>query len=76
MKPTINNLVSQLVGMRACADHPITVLNPEPYFVIKEAKIDFDGEVSVRGERTCWFGANCVHVFPESTAQPSSGSQS
>ncbi len=60
---TMENLVQSVVGMRAQADHPITCLNPEPYFTIKEARIE-DGRISVRGENTCWFGQGMVCVFP------------
>lgn len=49
------------LGKTARAKHPITVLNPEPTFIIKYVKVDYlhDGHVvSVRGDDTCWFGKN------------------
>ncbi len=62
MQPTLNNLVKQLIGKTAQADHPITVLNPDLYFTIYEARID-DNKVSCRGKNTMWFDESLLTVL-------------
>lgn len=56
-----------LVGQYCRVNHPVTVLNPDDGFMIKEVKIELDenlpfGRISVRGENTCWFGQNSFKV--------------
>lgn len=64
MKPTIDNLMNLLIGKRAKANHPITCLNPEEYFIIYEVKLENDdGRIFCRGENTCWFSANMLEVI-------------
>ena len=65
INPTIENLVQELVGRTAEANHPITVLNPNKTFIVTEAKYEHD-RVFVRGEDTCWFGLNTVQILKES----------
>lgn len=76
MIPSVENLVASLIGMRASANHPITCLNPDPYFIVKEARLESDGRVSVRGEKTMWFGEGIVHVFPSAPTDQKESEQS
>ena len=62
MKPTLKNLVINLIGRTAQANHPITPANPDPHFVIIESKIERN-IVFVRGKNTMWFGESLVNVF-------------
>jgi hypothetical protein len=58
---TLNNLVQSLIGKRAKADHPMTVINPEEYFIIIEAKIE-DNKILVRGDKTAWFSGEMIEI--------------
>jgi len=58
---TLDNLVKNLIGMQACANHPISVANPDKYFKIYDAKLE-DGKIIVRGEDTIWFGEELVTI--------------
>ena len=45
-----------ILGAKVRAGHPITVLNPEEWFVVKRAARDsITGVIRVIGENTCWF---------------------
>lgn len=48
-----------LKGVKVKADHPITVLNPDPVFEIREVEIR-NGNLYCRGENTMWFGAGLL----------------
>lgn len=50
-----------LVGLPAKANHPITVLNPDKVFTIKEVKIE-NNTIFVRGEKTMWFGESLIKI--------------
>jgi hypothetical protein len=63
MNLNLNNLVKSLIGRRARANHPITVCNPEEFFIICDAKLEH-GKLSVRGENTIWFVNGMVEVDP------------
>lgn len=50
-----------LRGVLVTADHPITVLNPDPVFSIHEVKVDCERKrIYVRGEKTMWFDVALV----------------
>ncbi|MDO8611127.1 MAG: hypothetical protein Q7R95_11430 [bacterium] len=50
-----------LIGTQVKADHPITVLNPEETFKIKEVSID-NNILYVRGENTMWFAQGLIKL--------------
>lgn len=52
-----------LPGAEVSADHPITVLNPEPTFHVHEVKVT-GHYVHVRGENTCWFALPMISAAP------------
>lgn len=47
------------IGTTVKAKHPITCINPEEYFAVDEIQA-FGGNITVRGENTCWFGMNTI----------------
>lgn len=47
------------IGTKVKANHPITCINPEEYFAVHEIQA-FGGNITVRGEDTCWFGMNTI----------------
>jgi hypothetical protein len=51
-----DHLVGIMIGLEVSVDHPLTVLNPDRFFIITEVKMD-DG-LYIRGKDTCWFNAN------------------
>jgi hypothetical protein len=61
MDHTQKVLEQAFVGREAKADHPITCLNPEATFIIKQVRLE-DGGIAVRGERTMWFGDSCFQL--------------
>lgn len=46
------------------ADHPITCLNPDKRFVVKEWNVE-NGQLYCRGENTAWFNAMSTRFFNE-----------
>lgn len=48
----------------ACADHPITCLNPEYCFLVVHWKAE-RGKLYVRGEKTMWFASSLCRFFNE-----------
>lgn len=48
------------IGMRLKSNHPITCLNPDEWFEVSEVRAEPDGDFSVRGENTCWFGISML----------------
>lgn len=52
-------LSAVLCGMIVKADHPITCMNPEETFEVKEAKIE-NGGLYLKGEKTMWFHTNLL----------------
>jgi hypothetical protein len=58
---TLDNLVKSIVGRRAKAQHPITVVNPDEFFTISDVKIE-NYKIYVRGENTIWFGEGMVEL--------------
>lgn len=67
----LEELASSIIGKRVEADHPITPLNPDLQFVVKQVKFDQRSscvhgvKAFVRGERTMWFGAGTVYLVEE-----------
>ncbi len=57
----------ELETMYCKADHPMTPLNPDPYFKVKECKME-GGKLYVRGEHTMWFATGLCKFYTEKEA--------
>lgn len=58
---THNEVLNNLIGKTATAEHPITCANPDLEFIITDVKLD-RGILFVRGENTMWFGESMINI--------------